>query len=164
MQLRKKHLFYQQCACGALNNWVIHSIALYSTILRCTVLHYTTVNWTSVLLETIHCSVFCCSTCQFHTALYPGKMPCYHVTLDYTLLCFTALYLYSDERRDILWNIAWAQGKSQRRSPRYFPRAQDIYYCISDLSHRTDILNYNSSIALSFLGEQYSRSWFFELL
>ena len=32
----------------------------------------------------------------------------------------TILYLYYDERRDIRWNMAWAQGKSWWRSPRVF--------------------------------------------
>ena len=50
------------------------------------------------------------------------------------------LYLYCDERRDILWNIAWAQEKS---------RVLRLYFIIlSNMSHNTDILNYNSSIDL----------------
>ena len=36
------------------------------------------------------------------------------------------LYLYYGQRRDIQWNIAWAEGKSGGRSLRDFPRAQPI--------------------------------------
>ena len=43
------------------------------------------------------------------------------------------LNLYCDERRNILWNIAWALGKSQKQSPRDFPRAQAIFHCNSRL-------------------------------
>ena len=37
------------------------------------------------------------------------------------------LYLYYDERRDIRWNIAWARGNSQGRSPRDFLRLR-LYF------------------------------------
>ena len=43
------------------------------------------------------------------------------------------LFLYCDERRAILWNIAWARGKSRGGSPRDFPRAQAIFNSISRL-------------------------------
>ena len=43
------------------------------------------------------------------------------------------LYLYCDERRDILWNIAWAWGKSQSQSPLDFPRTQAIFHRMSRL-------------------------------
>ena len=47
--------------------------------------------------------------------------------------CLAILYLYYYERRDILWNIAWAQGKSQGRSPRVLLRAQAIFHRICRL-------------------------------
>ena len=39
-------------------------------------------------------------------------------------LLVKVLSLYCDERRDILWNIAWVRGKSRGRSPREIPRAE----------------------------------------
>ena len=51
---------------------------------------------------------------------------------------------------DIQWNIAWAQGIS---------RGLKLYFIVyPDLSHNTDILNYNSSIFLP--GDQYWKIWF----
>ena len=44
------------------------------------------------------------------------------------------LYVYCDERRDILWNIAWARGKSWGQSPRDFPRSQALFHSISRLA------------------------------
>ena len=51
-------------------------------------------------------------------------------------LTWDILYLYCDERRDIQWNIAWAQGKSRGGSLRDFPRAQAIFHCISQLESK----------------------------
>ena len=59
------------------------------------------------------------------------------------------LYLYCHERRDIQWNIAWARGKSQGRSPRDFLRAQ--------VTIQTFLI---TNTALTFLGYQYWKSWF----
>ena len=57
--------------------------------------------------------------------------------------------MYCDERRGILWNIAWARRTSKGQSPRYFLRAHALFYPISrHLSHNTEILNCNSSIVL----------------
>ena len=60
------------------------------------------------------------------------------------------LNLYCDERRDILWNIAWARGKSQGRSLRDFLRAQTIFHRISRLE---------SQYRHSQLQLQYCLSW-----
>ena len=49
-----------------------------------------------------------------------------------------ALYLYCDERRDIRWNIAWAQG--------IFRGLRLHFIVYSNSSHNTDILHFNSSI------------------
>ena len=54
------------------------------------------------------------------------------------------LYLYSDERRDIRWNIAWARGQN----PRNFWGLRLYFTLYPDSSHNTVILNYNSSITL----------------
>ena len=57
---------------------------------------------------------------------------------------FQAKSIYCDERRDILWNIAWVRGKSWGIS-----RQLRLYFIVfPDSSHNTDILNYKSSIDL----------------
>ena len=62
-----------------------------------------------------------------------------------TSLNCSALYLFYDERRDTLWNIAWPWGKSRGRMPRDFPRAQAILHSISRLKsqYRHSHLAYN---------------------
>ena len=58
------------------------------------------------------------------------------------------LYMYCGERRDIRWNISWAQGKSRGQSQRDFPRLRLYFITFPDSRHNTDILNYKSSMAL----------------
>ena len=63
--------------------------------------------------------------------LLMSVLPC--TALLVSLYC-TALYMMTwctdcDKRRDIRWNIAWAQGKSRVRSLRDFPR--DLFHRIS---------------------------------
>ena len=43
------------------------------------------------------------------------------------------LYVYYDERKDIQWNIAWAQEKSWRRGLTDLPMTQAIFHRISRL-------------------------------
>ena len=59
------------------------------------------------------------------------------------------LFLYYDERRNVRWNIAWAQGKPQRLR---------LYFTVyHDFSQNRDIIIFS---VLSFLVGQYWKSWF----
>ena len=70
--------------------------------------------------------------------------------------------LYYDKRRDIRWNIAWAQGKSGGWRPRDFSKAKAIFHQISQLESWYRHFQFLKIIrpALSFPVGQYWKSWF----
>ena len=60
----------------------------------------------------------------------------------------TVLYLYCDERMDIQWNLAWAQGKSRGKAWGISQGLRLYFIVFPDSSHNSGILNFKSSIDL----------------
>ena len=114
---------------------------LFGRVLYCT-LHCTDKSPVGrVLYCTLHCTDKL-SVGRVPSFTCPASLQQHCTLLVSTAVQCTVLYLYCDQRRDILCNIAWARGKSQRVRPRDCPWAQAIFHRFPASSHNKDIFIY----------------------